>query len=122
MNAFDTTSGTEEFYLKVHFDNFKLVDQAVSTEEGDHSTNLFKIYPNPIVNSQFFLIPQSELKGNSLSLKVCDVHGRVIATYNITKEDAENGITHHLQNGFYFIQWLSDQGESGVQKILVLRK
>ncbi|HUR30838.1 MAG TPA: choice-of-anchor B family protein [Saprospiraceae bacterium] len=122
VNAMDTTSGSEEFHLKVHFDNFKLDDSAVGIADENKGTYDFKFYPNPIVDNQFFLSSQSELTEEHLLIKICDVQGRIVTKYDVTKWEAESGLTHQLENGIYFIQWQSDKGETGVEKILVLRK
>jgi hypothetical protein len=119
--ATDTTSGNGDYYLKVHVDNFKMTDGTLGTQEEWISTKHFLIYPNPVNGSNIYLKPENGIEGNELSLKIFDIQGRVITSYHISKITAETGLPHALDNGVYFLQWITDKGEYGVEKVMVMK-
>ena len=61
------------------------------------------------------------LEGNELSLKIFDSQGRAITSYHVSKTTAEAGLNHALDNGVYFLQWITDKGEYGVEKVMVMK-
>ncbi|MEO6131878.1 MAG: choice-of-anchor B family protein [Saprospiraceae bacterium] len=118
--ATDTTSGASDYYLKVHVDNFEVTGLAVGTHDEVATSKHFTFYPNPNRGSDIYLKPENGIEGNELTLKICDAEGRMISLYELSKSDAEKGIHHHLEDGFYFMQWNTDKGESGVEKVIIL--
>lgn len=120
--AKDTTSGTGDYYLKVHVDNFKLGESGLGLQDENLTAKHFTVYPNPVDESVLYLKPESGIEGNELSINLCDIHGRIISSYSLSKNEAENGITHLLNDGIYFLQWKTDKGESGVEKVLIMKK
>jgi hypothetical protein len=122
FSARDTTPGPGEYFLKVHIDNFNLIDELVSTgDEWDHE-KLFVIYPNPVDGPQIFLKQENSIEANEMMLNIFDTYGRMISSRSISIAEAVNGIKHDLSDGAYFVKWITDQGESGVEKIVVLKK
>ncbi len=121
FSAMDTTSGPGEYYLKAHVDNFNLVAGATSVKDELASAKHFLIYPNPVDGSTIYLKPENGIEGEELSLKISDVRGRIISTYRISKTEVEKGIHPLLDDGIYFMQWNTDKGEYGVEKIIVLK-
>jgi hypothetical protein len=119
FKASDTTSHGD-YWLKVHVDNFSLTEGATGLNDNLSTTKHFLIYPNPVKGSTFYLKPENGIEGNELTLKISDVEGRVISSFHISKKESETGINHSLENGMYFLQWATDKGETGIEKILVL--
>ena len=122
FSATDTTSGTSDYILKVHVDNFRLTEGALGTHDPIDPSKRFKIYPNPVNGPMIYLEPGNEIAGNELSLKIYDALGKNISSLDISKNEAEGGINHYLDNGFYFIQWSTELGEFGAEKILVIKE
>lgn len=120
FTATDTTPGSGDYYLKVHVDNFLLIDDISGVDEESVSKN-FHLYPNPVNGSTIWLKPESGIEGQEITLNFFDLYGRKISSFKGLKSDAENGISHALNEGFYFVQWNTDKGESGVEKIFVLK-
>jgi hypothetical protein len=120
--AEDTTIGTGDYYLKVHVDNFSITEGANGTHDEWLTSKHFLIYPNPVEGDQLYLKPQNGIEGELITISFCDIHGRILATDQITKTEAEHGIHHKLNNGIYFMQWQTELGESGVEKVLVIKK
>ena len=121
VSATDTTSGTSEYTLKVHIDKFKLSQSGLSTGEILASGKYFKIYPNPVTGSTIYMTPQSKLAGEVTSLKILDIHGRLLSTTEISSGQKEIRIDHTLQNGMYYIQWFTNEGEAGVEKVTIMK-
>lgn len=121
FSASDTTAGTGDYYLKVHVDNFNVTEGANGTHDNWISAKHFLIYPNPVDGSTIYLKPENNIEGNELSLQISDMQGRIISSEQIAKSDAEYGINHKLNDGFYFLQWRTEKGEYGVEKIVVLK-
>lgn len=122
FSASDSTLGSADYILKAHIDNFKLSDRTVSTGDEWAASKHFIIYPNPVDGALLYLKPQNGIAGQQLMLSFCDIHGRVISSYKLTRTEAEHGINHKLSAGTYFMQWLTDKGESGVERILIMKK
>jgi hypothetical protein len=121
VSATDTTSGVGDYTLKVHIDNFKLSQSGLSTGEILASGKYFKVYPNPVTGSTIYMTPQSKLVGEVTTVKILDVHGRILSTNAIPSGQKEINIDHTLQNGMYYIQWFTDKGEAGVEKVTIMK-
>ena len=119
--ATDTTQGQMDYYLKVLVDNFRVTDGTVSTKDELSPNNLFVFYPNPVDDNPIYLKTESLADWKELTLHISDLQGRIISEHTLSRTDAENGFSHQLESGMYLIQWLTDKGESGVNKILVMR-
>ncbi len=120
FSASDTVSG-KDYYLKVHVDNFRLKEGTLSTGDEWVASRHFIIYPNPVYGRQLYLKPQNGIEGEKVTIQIYDVHGRIVATHSLTRTEVENGIDHKLDDGVYFLQWKTNKGESGVEKILVMK-
>jgi len=121
FSASDTTSGTGDYRLKVHVDNFSVTEGSNGLNDEWSTAKHFLIYPNPVTGSTIYLKPENGIEGNELSLRISDAQGRVISSSHISKSEAQTGINHALENGIYFLQWATEKGENGVEKILVLK-
>ncbi len=121
VSATDTTSGVGEYTLKVHLDNFKLSQSGLSTGEILASGKYFKVYPNPVNGNTIYMTPQSKLAGDVTTVKILDVHGRILSTNAIPSGQKEISLDHTLQNGMYYIQWFTDKGEAGVEKVTIMK-
>jgi choice-of-anchor B domain-containing protein len=115
------TSTLIEYYLKAHIDNFKLVEGALSTHD-EAATDRFIVYPNPVNGPNIYLKNDRSITGNELLLNVFDIQGRKIASRKISLTHAEQGFNHGLEDGVYFLKWLTDEGLQGIQKIIVLQQ
>lgn len=122
FSASDTTSGNNEYILKAHIDNFRLTEGTLSTSDGKDENQQFIVYPNPLVGTELFLKALNGITGNELKIKMIDAHGRLVSSYVTTKFEAENGMKVILDEGIYFLNWKSDKGESGIEKLIVLKK
>ena len=122
FSASDTTSGTGNYYLKAHIDNFKLVDSGTGTHDETSATPQIILYPNPVYGTTIYLKADPGIRGDQLSLKIWDLQGRIISSQHLSQKDDLTGINHSLEEGIYFLQWYSDKGENGVEKIIVLKK
>ena len=122
FSASDTTAGTGDYYLKAHIDNFGVVEDPSATHEVITDSKHFLIYPNPVTGPTIYLKPENGIEGEQLTLNIYDSGGRNIYLLKMTKSQAENGITHALDDGVYFIRWNTEKGENGVEKLLVLKK
>ncbi|MGB3078992.1 MAG: carboxypeptidase regulatory-like domain-containing protein, partial [Saprospiraceae bacterium] len=121
FEATDTTSGTADYTLKVLVDNFKLVSILDGTNEEQIKTKHFLVYPNPVSGSSIYLKPENGIQGNQLTLSISDIQGRIISSQQLSKTEAEAGINHSLDDGIYFMQWKTEKGEYGVEKIVVVK-
>lgn len=120
--AEDSTQGSGDYYLKVHVDNFKLLEGSVSTgDEWSYGKN-FLIYPNPVSQQEIYLRPLNGIEGNTLSIQFHDIQGRTVSSVETTRQLAEQGIRHGLKEGVYFMHWSTEHGERGVEKIFVVTR
>ena len=122
ISAEDTTTGIDPYIIKMHFDNFKMIDGSAGTKDEMNSSASFLFYPNPLSGSRLYLKPQTELKGNVVTIQITDPQGRMVQQQSIARFDFEKGIDVRLPEGMYFIQWKTDKNESGAEKLLVLKQ
>jgi choice-of-anchor B domain-containing protein len=120
VSAMDTTTGSNFFVVKMHFDNFKVEEGASGTQDELASSASFLFYPNPLSGSRLYLKSQTELEGNVMSIQITDPQGRIVQHQTINKSDFEKGMDVRLPEGMYFIQWHTEKNESGVQKLIIL--
>ena len=120
VSATDTTLGENDYILKAHLDKFKLSQSGLSTGEVLSFGKYFKIYPNPVTGNTIYMSPQAKLDGDVVSVKILDVQGRLLSTHAIQSGQKQIGINHNLLNGLYYIQWFTDKGEVGVEKVSVI--
>ncbi|MEO5906340.1 MAG: carboxypeptidase regulatory-like domain-containing protein, partial [Saprospiraceae bacterium] len=122
FEATDTTQGTGDYYLKVHVDNFKVIEGTTGVHD-DYTLNYgLLFYPNPVTTSHIDIKTVEEIEGNEILIRITDANGRMASSFKITVDALENGFNHQLADGIYFIRWESDKGETGVEKILVMKK
>lgn len=120
FSASDTTGGISDYTLKVLVDNFKVGDALVSTEDDKFSAHQLVVYPNPVSTSQLYLKLEGEW-WEAMTINITDLQGRKISNAKLSRSGSVTQITHHLEEGIYFLQWETDQGHSGIEKILVLK-
>jgi hypothetical protein len=121
ISAEDTTTGIDPYIIKMHFDNFRMFDGTSGTKDEMASSASFLFYPNPLSGSRLYLKPQTELKGNVVTVQITDPQGRIIQQQSVNKIDFEKGIEVRLPEGMYFIQWKTEKDETGVEKLLVVK-
>lgn len=116
--ATDTTSGTGDYYLKVHVDNFLFSERTLSTEDELAGANI-NIYPNPVSGDE--LNVAADISGaKTIDLKIMTVNGQYVDTFKDLP--LRHSFHHRLDSGFYVIHWATDNGRYGTQKIIVLKK
>ncbi len=121
VSAMDTTTGTDPFIVKMHFDHFKVEEGASSTKDEMAVSHALLFYPNPLSGSRLYLKMQSELKGKEMTIRIADPEERKVFQQKINTDDFKKGMNIRLPEGMYFIQWQTDQKESGVEKLLILK-
>ncbi|MDQ3017806.1 MAG: carboxypeptidase regulatory-like domain-containing protein, partial [Bacteroidota bacterium] len=82
FSARDTTSGSGDYYLKVHVDNFKLIEGATGTYDPSDVSGHFLIYPNPVDGDLIYLKPDNTIIGDQLTIRLMDIQGKVIRTFD----------------------------------------
>jgi len=122
VSAMDTTTGSNFFVVKMHFDNFKTEEGASGTKDEISSSTSFLFYPNPLSGSRLHLKSQTELKGNVMTIQITDPEGRIVNQQAIDKSNFDKGLDVRLPEGMYFIQWKTEKNERGVEKLLILEK
>lgn len=122
FSASDTTPGPNEYYLKVHIDRFQLVEGGLAVDDVIGSKKHLTVFPNPANTSTIWIKDDSNLEGQVFILKLYDSFGRQISTSEIHKSEFEKGLNLNLQDGIYFLHWITDKEESGIEKIVVLKK
>jgi len=50
-----------------------------------------------------------------------DIQGRLVSRQNVQPGNKIIAINHQLEGGLYFIQWMSADGASGIEKVSVLK-
>ncbi|HJW28712.1 MAG TPA: carboxypeptidase-like regulatory domain-containing protein, partial [Saprospiraceae bacterium] len=122
ISARDTTTGSNFYVLKVQLDHFEAAESGTATTEIQNGTGTFLLFPNPVSGSTVYLKPQRSLKGQQIDIRFVDLEGRVQLDILKSTTDLAGGMDIHLMDGMYFVQWHSDQGESGIEKLLVLNQ
>ena len=117
----DTTTGSNFFVVKMHFDNFKVAEGVSATKDEFSSSASFLFYPNPLSGSRLYLKSKSELHGNVMTIQITDLQGRIVMHQTIDKSNIEKGIDVNLPGGMYFIQWKTYNKESGVEKLIIVK-
>ncbi|MBX7243081.1 MAG: T9SS type A sorting domain-containing protein [Bacteroidia bacterium] len=95
-------------------DDSGIAEEMLSEGWSDWKTpeqNRFKLYPNPVAN-QFYI--ETEL---NMTLSLSEVSGKVIRTLSVSQGLNEIN-TEGLSSGVYLLQWMDENGESGVVKVV----
>lgn len=120
ISASDTTSNNA-YILKVHFDKFKLNQSGLSTHDIYPSGKYFVVFPNPS-NGETIYLKQSEGFDKEVStIHLYDLQGRLLYSQNVQAGNKVIAINHHLEDGMYFIQWVTMDGGSGIEKVTVVK-
>lgn len=122
FSASDTTSGLGDYWLKVHVDNFKLVDGSLSVGDDLENGKEIAFYPNPNNTSHLYFKSNDGIQREQLILTITDVQGRWVSTKRLSMYESINGFEHSLTEGMYFIQWSTEKGETGIEKIFVVNQ
>jgi hypothetical protein len=122
ISATDTTTGTNIYVVKVHFDKFQVEDAAVSVGDPYKADYNILIYPNPVYGDAFYIQTQGEFANQITQINLFDIQGRFISNQKMIPGDEKIRVNHKLEHGLYLIQWLDDQGQTGVEKVMVLKK
>ncbi|HEX5113026.1 MAG TPA: carboxypeptidase regulatory-like domain-containing protein, partial [Saprospiraceae bacterium] len=121
VSARDTTTGSNFFIVKMHLDNFRVEEGASATEDEMASSDSFLFYPNPLSGSKLYLKSKQELKGNEVNVQVVNPEGSIVLQQKLSRADLQRGIDVKLPEGIYFIQWKTEKGEGGVEKLIVVK-
>lgn len=121
ISATDTTSGQSDYILKVHFDNFKLSQSGLSTKDPYPVGKYFVVYPNPSNGETIYLKQSEGFEKDVTSIHLYDIQGRLVSRQNVQPGNKIIAIDHQLEGGLYFIQWMTADGASGIEKVSVLK-
>ncbi|HQW27393.1 MAG TPA: T9SS type A sorting domain-containing protein, partial [Saprospiraceae bacterium] len=121
ISATDTTSGQGDYILKVHFDKFKLSQSGLSTNDPYPAGKYFTVYPNPSNGETIYLKQSEGFEKEVTSIQMYDIQGRLVSRQNVQPGNKIIAINHQLEGGLYFIQWMSADGASGIEKVSVLK-
>jgi len=121
ISATDTTSGQGDYILKVHFDKFKLSQSGLSTNDPYPAGKYFVVYPNPSHGETIYLKQSEGFEKEVTSIRMYDIQGRLVFSQNMQSGNKVMAINHQLEGGLYFIQWLTADGVSGIEKVSVLK-
>ncbi len=120
--AVDTTTGQNDYILKVHFDKFKLSESGLSSNVPYPSGKYFHVYPNPVSNGELNIKHLSRFDLEITALRFYDIQGRLLSTQNVQDDNDVLSVYLPLENGMYFMQWQTAFGATGIEKILVLKR
>jgi choice-of-anchor B domain-containing protein len=121
VSARDTTSGPDEYILKAHIDNFKLSQSGLASNDPYPSGEHFIVYPNPVSGETIYLKAKSDTNLNIRTINLFDIQGRLMSKHAINQTGGIIQIDHRLDNGIYLIQWITDDGKSSVEKVMILK-
>ncbi len=121
ISATDTTSGQGDYILKVHFDKFKLSQSGLSTNDPYPAGKYFTVYPNPSNGETIYLKQSEGFEKEVTSIQMYDIQGRLVFGQNVQPGNKVMAINHQLEGGMYFIQWMTADGASGVEKVSVVK-
>ena len=122
FSARDTTTGSNSYYLKAHIDRFRLIEGGVAVEDINDNKKHLVVFPNPVYGSTVYFKDDVGLEGNEFSIVLVDSYGREIYSSAILRSELSKGISLNLADGIYFLNWKTDKDESGIEKIVILRK
>jgi hypothetical protein len=120
VSARDTTTGTNFFVVKMHFDDFELLSTPSSTDDIIVGSS-FLLYPNPLTGSTLYLKPIENFSGKTISIRIVDAQGKLVHTAQFATEEWQKGISIQLAEGLYAIQWSTEKNERGVEKLAVIK-
>lgn len=121
ISASDTTSGAAEYILNVHFDKFKLNQSGLSTRDLYPSGKYFVVYPNPSNGGTIYLKQSEGFEKEITAINMYDLQGRLLSSQIVQPGNKVIAFNHQLEDGMYFMQWLTADGASGVEKVTVLK-
>ncbi len=121
VSATDTTSGQNEYILKAHIDNFKLSQSGLASHDLYPSGEHFIVYPNPVSGATIYLKSKDNADLNITTINLFDIQGRLMSTHQVNQTGGIIRINHQLDNGMYLIQWITDEGKSSMEKVMVMR-
>lgn len=121
ISATDTTSGQSDYILKVHFDKFKLSQSGLSTNDPYPAGKYLIVYPNPSNGETIYLKQSEGFEKDVTSVHMYDIQGRLVSRQNVQPGNKVIAINHQLEDGMYFIQWMTADGASGIEKVSVLK-
>jgi len=76
-----------------------------------------KLYPNPATEQVYIEIPETYI-GQSLSLRILDMQGRVVSMRNVNASGPVELETGQLEKGLYLVETASDGKVFGISKLL----
>ncbi len=121
VSATDTTTIEDAYILKAHIDNFKITQSTTASHDLYPSGTQFIVYPNPVSGATLYLKSKGESELNITTVNLFDVQGRLMSSHSINQNSGIIRIDHQLDNGVYLIQWMTEDGKSSMEKVMVMR-
>lgn len=122
VSASDTTSEGDDYVLKAHIDNFKLQQSGLATEDVYPSGTQFIVFPNPVTGASIYLKSKGATTLDITTVNLFDLQGRMMSSHKVDSSSGIIRIHHQLDNGAYLLQWISEDGKSSIEKVLVIGK
>lgn len=122
ISARDTTTATSFYILKVHLDNFELTSTPLATDGPGTSAGHLMLYPNPMTGDALYFTSLPSIEGTSIDIHISDLQGKLIHAEKMPGTDLAKGIHAELHEGLYLVQWITDTGIGGVEKLVVVKK
>ena len=122
VSASDTTSEGNDYILKAHIDNFKLQQSGLATEDVYPSGTQFVVFPNPVTGTSIYLKSKGATTLDITTVNLFDLQGRRMSSHKVDSTSGIIRIDHQLDNGAYLLQWISKDGKSSMEKVLVIGK
>jgi hypothetical protein len=121
ISATDTTTGQSDYILKAHFDKFKLNQSGLSNNEIYPSGKYVVVYPNPTSGETIYLQQRGEVNMEITAIRMYDLQGRLLHNEDVQPGNKVIAIHPKLEDGMYFIQWVTVDGDTGVEKVTVVK-
>lgn len=121
ISATDTTTTAFQYVLKAHFDNFRVIDETLASEEPLRAGDVL-LYPNPSDGATLYLRPADHLRDQPLTIWIYDARGVEVFVTTIAPSDKDVVLRPALPQGYYQVRWLADNGETGVAAWIVQRR
>jgi hypothetical protein len=103
----------------------RMVRCTVHTATEEISPAKINLYPNPVARGQQFNIEFTLQQAGKFSARLIDAGGRVVLQKEVIVEDGLQRVTFAAENkwaaGSYFIQLISNEGKSILQKQMVIQ-
>jgi len=121
ISATDTTMGGAEYILKAHFDNFRVIDETLSSEDPIVRAGDLLLYPNPSAGDVLYLRPAGKLAGQAFTVEIFDARGIIVFRSDLTDTGRDMQLHPALPQGYYQVRWHTARGDAGAAAWVVQR-